>query len=99
MRKRLSVEALTERYGVRKAIEFNMQDFLAICAFEGWKETNNDYHYDHKVYGAKTYSQGCVTFIVNKLMTDIPYLSLVRRKYNESNVKKGTAKKKAAELA
>jgi len=93
IRKRLSSEALTKRYGLRKAIEFNMQDFLAICAFEKWKDANNDFHYDHKVHGIKTYAPACVSFIVARLTEDIPFLATARKKYQAANLKKGAAKK------
>lgn len=98
LRKRLSSEALKERYGERNVIEFNMQDFLAICAFEKWKDANNDYHYDHKVHGIKTYAPLCITFIVARLIDDVPYLSVARKKYQAANLKKGADKKKSKEL-
>jgi len=94
LKKRLSSEELIKRYGSRKNIEFNMQDFLAIRAFEKWEAANNEYIYDHKVNGLKTYSASCVSFISTRLIDNVPYLTTARRKYHAAIQKKGAEKRK-----
>lgn len=86
---RLSQEALVQIMPPRKKLEFNMQDFIAICAHEGIKGRNNEFHYDHGVRGLRTYSIQCVDLIVQKILENGDYLKMVKEKWQKSKGSKG----------
>jgi hypothetical protein len=82
--KRLTADALSRTLTARQNIAFNMNDFIAICAHEGWKEQNNEYHYNHGVRDLRTYSPKCIDIIVQKLFEDENYLRMVKEKWQRS---------------
>lgn len=87
--KRLSPEALAKTLTPRDKVAFNMNDFIAICAHEGFKDKNNEYHYDHGIRGLRTYSPKCVDLIVQKLIENENYLRMVKEKWQRTKGAKG----------
>lgn len=86
---RLNPEMLAQMMPPRKKLEFNMQDFIAVCAHEELKSRNNEFHFDHGVRGLRTYSPQCVDLIVQKITENGDYLKMVKEKWQKSKGAKG----------
>ena len=85
------INQIKEKIG--NEITFNQYDFQAIIHKEKIRG-NDKYHYCYKTFGANTYFQDLVDFIVKKIQANPKYFSEARAWFRQNLARKRKSKKK-----